>query len=293
MDNEMKFDYYLMNKRLSEASRIAIIKQINTFLLWVEGQSIPDVTEVTYNDVMAFVKQCGKDGNAQKTVALKLGFLNHYFMWLIKENEIRENPVSNIVIQGVKRKKLHNILKREQLDRLYNDLDASAAPAIRNKCILGVIVFQALRVDEITKLTIKDVNLKEGKIQIAGGRKTKGRSLKLEAHQIVDLLEYMAGARKELLESTGKTTDSLFISSGSGTQLLNTLQFILAQIKKQDSQVKDWKQLRASVISHWITLYDLRRAQYFAGHRFISSTEEYKQQDLDELLADVNQFHPL
>jgi hypothetical protein len=40
-------------------------------------------------------------------------------------------------------------------------------------------------------------------------------------------------------------------------------------------------------------LVDLRKAQYLAGHRHVSSTEEYKQQLLDELQADVKKFHPL
>jgi integrase/recombinase XerD len=47
------------------------------------------------------------------------------------------------------------------------------------------------------------------------------------------------------------------------------------------------------VISYWIAVYGLRKAQYLAGHRFISSTEEYQQQDLDELQGDIDKFHPL
>ncbi len=290
MDNQLQFDYYLMNKRLAEATRIAIIKQVNTFHQWVESESIPDVTEVSYNDIMAFIKHCSKDGNVQKTIALKLGFLNHYFLWLIKEGEMRENPVSNIVIQGIKRKKLHNHFKREQLDELYSNYLPMDLSGMRNKVIFGMVVYQALRVDEITNLTVKDVKFKEGKITIASGRKTNGRTLKLEPYQIVDLMEYMSDARQTLLWETEKDTDLLFITESES--LYNTFQHILSQLKKQDKQVKDWKQLRASVISHWVTQNGLRKAQYLAGHKFISSTEEYKQQDLDELMAEINQFHP-
>jgi len=107
MDNERQFDYYLYGKRLSEASRKSIIKQVNAFRQWLEGQSIPDITEVSYNDVMAYVKHCRNAGNTQKTIALKLGFLHHYFMWLIKEEEIKENLTSNIRVQGIQRKHLH------------------------------------------------------------------------------------------------------------------------------------------------------------------------------------------
>jgi integrase/recombinase XerD len=292
MDNELQFDYYLHGKRLAEASRIAIIKQVNTFLLWVEGESIPDVTEVSYNDVMAFVKHCGKAGNSQKTIAIKLAFLNHYFMWLVKTGEMTDNPASNIHIKGIQRKHLHHFLKREQLDDIYHKFNAIGITGMRNKVILGMVIFQALRIEELSSLIVKDILMKEGKLKVNSGRTTNSRTINLESFQIVDLLEYMSNSRSILLRESNTSADRLFISSSGGDKLYNTFQYILALIKKQDKQVKNWKQLRASVISYWISVYGLRKAQYLAGHRFISSTEEYKQQDLDELQGDVDKFHP-
>jgi len=293
MDNEQPFDYYLYSKRLSEESRKSIIKQVNAFEVWMEGESIPDATEISYNDIIAYVKHCSSSGNAQKTIALNLGFLNHYFMWLVKEGEIKENPVSNIHIRGIQRKHLYHYLKKEELDALYHEFNPVGISGMRNKVMLGMIVYQALRIGELTGLTLKSLQLKEGKVRVEGSRKTNARTLTLEAHQIIDLLEYISDARKALLEETGKETDQLFTSSGTGDKLLNTLQYILARVKKQNPEVKDWKQLRASVISYWIAVHGLRKAQYLAGHRFISSTEEYQQQDLDELQGDIDRFHPL
>lgn len=293
MDNGQQFDYYLYGKRLSEASRKSIIKKVNAFLVWMGKESISDVTEISYNDIIAYVKHCSKSGNVQKTIALNLGFLNHYFMWLVKEGEIKENPVSNIHIKGIQRKHLHRYLKKEELDALYHEFNPIGVSGMRNKVMLGMIVYQALRVEELTNLTLKSLLLKEGKIRVEGGRKTNARTLTLEPHQIIDLLEYISEARKTLLEQTGKETDQLFTSSGTGDKLFNTLQYILAQVKKQNPEVKDWKQLRASIIAYWIAVHGLRKAQYLAGHRFISSTEEYQQQDLDELQGDIDRFHPL
>lgn len=267
MDNETQFDYYLYQKKLSEATRKSIIKQVNAFLQWMEQESIKDVAEVNYNDIMAYVKHCSSSGNVQKTISINLIFLNHYFMWLVKEEEIKENPVSNISIKGVQRKHLHHHLDKEALDKLYRDYSTAGSTALRNKTIAGMVVYQALRVDELTNLTVKSLQLKEGKIRVEAGRKNNARTLPLEPQQIVDLLEYITNARKELLELTGKVTDRLFISSGTGDKLLNTMQFILAQLKKLNPEVKDWKQLRASVISLWIAVHGLRKAQYLLPRR--------------------------
>jgi len=36
----------------------------------------------------------------------------------------------------------------------------------------------------------------------------------------------------------------------------------------------------------------LRKTQVFAGHRYISSTEKYQQDDLENLHKTINTFHP-
>ena len=38
---------------------------------------------------------------------------------------------------------------------------------------------------------------------------------------------------------------------------------------------------------------DLRKVQVFAGHRYISSTERYRETNLQELRQAVARFHPL
>jgi integrase/recombinase XerD len=40
-------------------------------------------------------------------------------------------------------------------------------------------------------------------------------------------------------------------------------------------------------------MYNLRKVQYMAGHRFISSTESYQQSEMEGLTEQINKFHPL
>jgi integrase/recombinase XerD len=52
------------------------------------------------------------------------------------------------------------------------------------------------------------------------------------------------------------------------------------------------KQIRASVITKWLKMYNLREVQVLAGHKFISATESYQQNDMEGLSEEINQFHP-
>jgi site-specific recombinase XerD len=52
--------------------------------------------------------------------------------------------------------------------------------------------------------------------------------------------------------------------------------------------------IRQSVITNMLREgKDLRVVQVFAGHKKISSTEEYRQSGLEELQAAINKYHPL
>jgi integrase/recombinase XerD len=47
------------------------------------------------------------------------------------------------------------------------------------------------------------------------------------------------------------------------------------------------------MITHWLKHYNLRQVQYMAGHKYVSSTERYQQNNLDKLQGQVEKYHPL
>lgn len=162
----------------------------------------------------------------------------------------------------------------------------------RNKVMIGLLVNQGLRVEELKALKVQDLQLREGRITVHDQRRTAERVLELEAGQVYELLDYLADTRKQLLQYQGGATDTLFIQHHDVHNFYGVTSVILEHLRQINHKVKNPDQVRASVITHWVQVYDLRKAQYLAGHRHISSTESYKQQVLDELQADVKKFHP-
>ncbi len=162
----------------------------------------------------------------------------------------------------------------------------------RNKVILSLLVYQGLRVEEVAALKLQDLQLREGKITIHSQRRTAARIMKLESHQVYELMDYIHEVRKEFLQVQG-TTDSLFIQWKKGEKFYNITQMMLAHLRKTNSRIKNFDQVRASVITAWLKQYDLRKVQYLSGHKYVSSTEDYKANVIDELQDDVTKFHPL
>ncbi len=67
----------------------------------------------------------------------------------------------------------------------------------------------------------------------------------------------------------------------------------MVRARKINASVLNAKQIRASVITKWLKNYNIREVQYLAGHRYISSTESYLQNDVEGLNEEVQQYHPL
>ncbi len=300
---------YLLSKGHSSASVEAERRQLGYFFTWCDQEGM-EPEEAGYRDLLAYVAHMRKRGSLKPITMQKyMGTLRHFFAWQVKAGRREDNPAIDIDIQDIQRKVLQVILSRQELERIYNSYgsantqpvnqptrnweQASALATKRNKAILGLLVFQGLTSHEVAALTVKSLELRAGKVHVEGGRRHNGRSLTLEAAQVMDLMEYTLSVRGDLLKLSGKASDQLFVSVGGGAALHNTLNKLLAQITKLEPKVKTLQQLRASVITHWIKTLNLREAQHRAGHRYVSSTEAYLINDLEGLAEDVARFHPI
>ena len=67
----------------------------------------------------------------------------------------------------------------------------------------------------------------------------------------------------------------------------------MVKVSKINPSVKNAKQIRAFVITKCFKMHNLRKAQYLAGHRYISSTERFLEDEIEDLKEEINQSYPL
>lgn len=222
-----------------------------------------------------------------------LNAVRHLYDQLVQQERITINPVTGIKVQGVKRKTLHHIFEPHELHAIYNSYQDESLKGKRNKVMLSLIVCQGVKTEELARLEVKDAKLKEGKIEIPEGIRSESRTLQLESHQVLDFYDYVNNTRKEILTQSGQQTDRLFVTIEGGQSLSSCITRLMYWVRKENKLVVNARQLRASVIVKWLRMYNLRKVQYLAGHRYISSTESYQQSEMAGLTEAVNKFHPL
>ena len=291
--NSMKTSFieYLKRRSLTPRTISSFDRVIVIFLKWLEKEQMK-VEQVSYRDILSFMKSCQKQVS-QRTVQLYLNVIRHYYDHQIEENKIEINPVAGIKVQGVKRKALYHIFEPHELHAIYNSYQDETLKGKRNKIMLSLLVYQGVKTEELIKLEVHDVKLREGKIEIPGGAKSERRLLQLESHQVLEFYDYINNTRKEILASSGQKTDKLFVSIEGGDSLDSCMHRLMFWVKRKNKLGVNAKQLRASVIVKWLKMYNLRKVQYLAGHRYISSTEAYQQSEMQGLTEEVNKFHPL
>jgi integrase/recombinase XerD len=300
------FTKYLLQKNYSDTSIENFIGDVKKFKAWLEKENM-EIENISYNDMTSYLQSFGNI--AQHTKGCYLRGVKKYFNFLVQMEERTDNPAEFIQLKGLKRKTLYDILNRQELDNLYHNytlpdeanskdknqnwFKAKVLAQKRNKVILGLMLYQALDARDLKLLTVNDMKLREGKIFIPGTRKSNERELKLEALQIMDVMEYLLTTRKELLQLTGKQSEHLFISIGTSERVANIMGYLVKRLNQLNKKVTSIKQLKASVIVHWLKLYNLRQVQYMAGHRYVSSTESFLVNEMEGMIEDIEKYHPI
>lgn len=285
------FRGYLQSKGHSNNNITRAYNHLENFLDWCEREKIESEL-ASYNETLSYLQHLKQRNLQRATIYKYLNSIKHYYNWLIKEEKREDNPTTTIKIKGIKGKQLHDILNRQELEQLYHNYPAETLGDKRNKVIVGLLIWQGITTAELGKMQVKDVDLRAGTITIRRARRSNERTLKLDAQQILDLMEYSLTIRREILQSSRKKSELLIVSGGSSHLIINTMNGLTKQLRKQNPKVSSVKQIRASVITHWLKIYNLRETQYKAGHRYVSSTEAYQINDLDDLQEDINKYHP-
>lgn len=284
----MTFTEYLQQKQYSKATVNRYTEGIINFLDWLKEEDIK-AEEFTYTELLDFMRFCHQRGISKRSVHNILCMVRHYCTYLISEGKRNDNPAAGVFIKGLVRKLPSNLLTMEELEELYKQYSVQLNVDASKKIMFGLMVYQGLTVGEVMRLQSHHIKLKDGKILIKATKRTNERLLNLQAVQMNELQSYLnANKFKE---------GSLFIEPGkkevSERNINNRIKYMFDQLKKLNAKVINAKQIRSSVITHWLRQNNLRQVQYLAGHRYVSSTQRYQVNNLDDLQNELKEHHPM
>lgn len=246
------------------------------------------IKEFGHDRLMAFIRCRKQQGLDAQTVNYDIIKISRYL-----EFKKLPNVAATVRMKGITRRLCHGLLGRETLDGIYHNFHRG-----RNKwthentfktyhIVLGLMVYQGLRQQELEKLETGHLQLGKGQVYVPSTIRANKRTLRLEPFQVLPLHEYLTTERELLSQEI--EGNYLFHKK----RLARGMVRIKKMVNRYEPGLKSFKQLRPSVITCWLKRYSLRQVQYMAGHKTVYATERYRAYDLQGLQKELEKYHPL
>ena len=275
------YESYLKRKRLSQASIKAYKHTTQHFMGWLESEYL-NLKICRSADIMAYLQLLKQSGNQNKTMAHKLRAISLLF----ESMDILPNPAAVLQIKGINKGVPTNLLSQKELDTLYENYPNESIFEKRDKVIIGLIIYQGISKGSLMKLSIEDVQ--STFISVPSSKRSNPRSLPIEEVQKELLEKYTTQIRCQIMQQPS----DLFIVSQRSNKPRGIIEQAMRRLKAQHPKVQTISQLRGSRIAIWLKSYNLIQVQQMAGHRYVSSTERYQMQYLEDLQKDLVKYHP-
>ena len=251
--------------------------------------------KLNYQNLMEYVELLRKNYNPQ-SINRTVYALKKYYDYLMETRQITYNPAKNIKIRDGKENpiQLQELLTEKELQQLLEPRkERYSMLKKRNLIIMSLIVNQALLVGDIERLKIEDLDLKNATISIQKTGITNARILNLKADQILLFYQYLKDEREKL--TTFRTIENHFLLGKLGAKITaDDINYLISTYQKSFTKKITSVKIRQSVIKLKLDQGEnLRKVQYFAGHKHADTTEKYRETGIEALQSAINQFHPI
>ena len=281
----MKLEQYLLQNNAPATSK-RYFREIEIFFSSVENAPLANYSQI--------IEYLGKLRSRQANISPSLHAIKKYYAFLIATGQRKDNPAKSIRLRDRKSRdiQLQDLFESHELEILLDRKERYPILKNRNRILLSLLIYQGLTNGELKNLELNDVKLEKGLIYIKSSPKTNARTLKLQAKQMFWLMAYLQEDRPRLIRIK---SNKLIISKLGTEETGEGIGYVLETCRHlfPDRRLNA-KTIRQSVIANLLKAgKELRLVQAFAGHKYPSTTEKYKQTEVEELKIEIIKYHPL
>lgn len=294
---ERFIDHLWMENGLSENTLSAYRNDLAGFALWLKekGQLLSAVNTSTIQDFLAFNYDIQQK---RRSVARLLSTLRRFYLYLLRENLISEDP-TRLLESPKGERSLPLSLNEKQIDDLLAAPDVSDDLGLRDRAMLEILYATGLRVSELINLQTSQVSLQQGVIRVVG-KGNKERLVPVGEIALDWLMQYYQQSRPQLLFKMTSQKKNLsqcsevFVTRRGGAMTRQTFWYMVKRYALIAGIAADHLSphtLRHAFATHLLNNgADLRVVQMLLGHSDISTTQIYTHV-ADQRLREMYQAH--
>lgn len=264
---------------------------IKEFFAYCELNEITEIQEVTSQDINNYYQYLlhRTNKNTGGKLSLKTAYdhtrsIEILFNLLVDKGELEINPMATLKFSNYKTDHKKQILTQDEIKELYQ-----ATETLQERAILSLGYGCGLRVGEVVKVNINDVNFRESILIVPNGKYNKRRIVPMSSGVKKDLENYYFEERI-YIQSNENEAFILNKQNNRKRRFNDDLKAIAKRTKNIEILEKNITMhcLRHSIATHLLEQgLSLEQVREFLGHAQLESTEVYtriNQKQLKEML---------
>ena len=276
-------NYLEVERGLSQNTILAYQSDLIAFFDFLETQEEVSLNEIKRRDFSSYTKFLARKELNPSTIVRKIASIKGFFKFLCFRRDIEKNPAIALSTPKLP-KRLPKVLTISEIETILKSNLTTLEAAI-----IELLYSAGIRVSELTRLEIKNIDLKTRMIKVFG-KGSKERYVPINK-KCVEILEKYLKQRK-IAELKYGDTNTFFIDE-KGTKV--TRQKVYKIIRKQGEIIN--KKISPHTIRHSFATHllergaDLRVVQELLGHASIVTTQLYthiSKKTLREVYFNIN-----
>ncbi|MFQ6121966.1 MAG: tyrosine-type recombinase/integrase [Dehalococcoidales bacterium] len=267
--------------------------EISRFLQWVDAAGVPsDIRLLTKHHIQAFFHHLitiGGDGSVNEPVAIErlrwpyYRALRRFFGWAVNEGYLQNSPMEDIKlkapqltpIEPYRPEHISRILKALDYDSQIAKTQRQKMLSARNRAVFLLFLESGLRLEELARLRLEDIDLGRRRVVIRHGKMGKSRLSGFGPQTRKALWKYLSLRPQQI------NHDALWITEEGAPLTIGGVQMIIRRLKK-DAGLQHVKGSVHKLRHTFATTYlrhtcDMKGCRLLLGHSTLAMTERYTQ----------------
>jgi len=281
-------DFCRIEKGLAWNTVEAYRQDLERFIGYIAA-SKQDLSSV--ETVRSYIDTLYQSGLASRSIARHITTLRNFHSFLVERGEAQSDPTS-LLSTPKQWQSLPKYLNGQEIARLIAVPDRSKAAGLRDHAMLEFLYATGLRVSELCKVRVSDVEMSLGYVRVLG-KGNKHRLVPVGAAALQAVEEFIRSGRPALLRR--RSSPYLFVTARGSAM---TRQGFWKLLRGYGRQAGIFHDLTPHVLRHTFATHlleggaDLRSVQTMLGHVDISTTQIYTHVVRARLRKTIDEHHP-
>jgi integrase/recombinase XerD len=282
-----------LEKGLSANTLESYGRDLERFVGFIAARFAPqDLDSLAQAEVIGgYLVHLQRSGLSARSVARHLTTLRNFYLFLLREGAISSDPTAHL--RPPKRwHKIPKFLNISEIERIIQMPDQDRPTGLRDHAMLELLYATGLRVSELCRLNLADLNLELGVLRTTG-KGDKQRMVPVGKAALAAVEAWSRNGRGRLLK--GRGSRYLFVTARGGCLTRQAFWILLRGYARKAGL---FGHVTPHVIRHSFATHlleggaDLRSVQMMLGHADISTTQIYTHVLRSRLRQTVDQHHP-